>query len=84
MSITENVSEGDKTCGHTAWTALINHYEDDGIYLCTELLQELDTPQVESESCISYLSRLVGLQRHLARVGGFRVSSTTGVSSCTW
>jgi hypothetical protein len=29
LSIIENV---DKTCGHTAWTALVNHYDDDGIY----------------------------------------------------
>jgi hypothetical protein len=35
LSIIENVSEGDKTCGHTAWTALVNLYEDDGIYRCT-------------------------------------------------
>jgi hypothetical protein len=26
MSIIENVSEDDKTCGHTVWTALVNHY----------------------------------------------------------
>jgi hypothetical protein len=38
LSIIENVSEDDKTCGHTAWTALVNHYEDDDIYRFTELL----------------------------------------------
>jgi hypothetical protein len=32
LSIIENVSEDDKTCGHTAWTALVNHYENGGIY----------------------------------------------------
>jgi hypothetical protein len=26
LSIIENVSEDNKTCGHTAWTALVNHY----------------------------------------------------------
>jgi hypothetical protein len=25
LSIIENVSEDDKTCGHTAWTVLVNH-----------------------------------------------------------
>jgi hypothetical protein len=44
LSIIENVSEDDKTCSHTAWTALVNHYEDDGICRCTELLQDLETP----------------------------------------
>jgi hypothetical protein len=39
LSIIENVSEDDKTCGHTAWTALVNHYEDDGICRCAESLQ---------------------------------------------
>jgi hypothetical protein len=59
MSIIENVSEDDKTCGHTAWTALVNHYEDDGIYRCTELLHDLDTPQADGESGIKYLDHLV-------------------------
>jgi hypothetical protein len=65
----ENVSEDDKTCGHTVWTALVNHYEDDGIYPCTELLQDLETPQADGESGIQYLNRLVRLRRQLARVG---------------
>jgi hypothetical protein len=37
LSIIENVSEDDKTCGHKALTAFVNHYEDNGIYRCTEL-----------------------------------------------
>jgi hypothetical protein len=41
LSIIENVNEDDKTCGYTAWTALVNHYDDDGIYQCTKLLQDL-------------------------------------------
>jgi hypothetical protein len=69
LPIIENVSEDDKTCGHTAWTALVNHYEDDGFYRCTELLQDLDTPQADGESGIQFLNRLVRLQRQLARVG---------------
>jgi hypothetical protein len=69
LSIIENVSEDDETCGHTAWTASVNHYEDDGIYLCTELLHDLDMPQVDGESGIQYMNRLVRLQRQLARVG---------------
>jgi hypothetical protein len=69
LSIIENVSEDDKTCGHTAWTALVNNYEDDGIYRCTELLQNLDTLQADGESDIQYLNHLVRLQRQLARVG---------------
>jgi hypothetical protein len=52
LSIIENVSEDDKTFGHTAWTALVNNYDDDGIYRCTELLQELDTPQADGEGGI--------------------------------
>ena len=80
LSIIENVSEDDKTCGHTAWTALVNHYEDDDIYRCTELLQDLETPQADGESGIQYLNRSVRLQR-LPELG---TSSTTGVSSCTW
>jgi hypothetical protein len=31
LSIIENISEDDKTRGHTTWTALVNHYEHDGI-----------------------------------------------------
>jgi hypothetical protein len=69
LSIIESISEDDKTCGHTAWTALVNHYKDDGIYWCTELLQDLDTPQADGESGIQYLNRLVRLQRPLARIG---------------
>jgi hypothetical protein len=47
LSIVENVSEDDKTCGHTAWTALVNHYEDDGIiYRCTEILQDFGTREL--------------------------------------
>jgi hypothetical protein len=59
LSIIENVSEDDKTCGQTAWTALVNHYVDNGIYRCTELLRHLDTPQADGESGIQYLNRLV-------------------------
>jgi hypothetical protein len=70
LSIIENVSEDDKTCGHTAWTALVNHYEDDGIYRCTELLHDLDTLQAHGESGIQHVNRLVRLQRQLARVVG--------------
>jgi hypothetical protein len=69
LSVIENVSEDDKTCGHIAWTALVDHYEDDGIHLCMELLQDLDTPQADGESGIPYLKRLVRLHRQLARVG---------------
>jgi hypothetical protein len=69
ISIIENVSEDDKTCGHsTAWTALVNHYEDDGIYRCTELLHNLEMPQADGESGIQFLNRLHRLQRQLARV----------------
>jgi hypothetical protein len=56
-SIIEDVSEDDKTCGHTAWTALVNHYEDDGIYRCTELLHELETRQADGKSGIKILNR---------------------------
>jgi hypothetical protein len=69
MSIIENVSEDDKTCGHTAWTALVNDYEDDGIYRCTEPLQDLETPQADSESGIQYRNLLARLQLQIARVG---------------
>jgi hypothetical protein len=69
LSNIENVSEDDKTCGHSAWTALVNHYEDDGIYRCAKLLQDLETPQADGESGIQFLNRLVRLQRQLARVG---------------
>jgi hypothetical protein len=69
LSIIEDVSKDDNTCGHTAWTSLVNHYKDDGIYRCTELLQDLETPQADGESGIQYLNRLVRLQRQLARVG---------------
>jgi hypothetical protein len=58
LSIIENVSEDDKTCGHTAWTALVYHYEDDGIYRCTELLHDLDTAQEDGETGIQYINRL--------------------------
>jgi hypothetical protein len=40
LSTINNVREDDKTCGHTPWTALVNHYDDYGIYHCTELLQD--------------------------------------------
>jgi hypothetical protein len=61
LSIADNVSEDDKTCGHNAWTALVNHYEDDGIYRCTELLQDLEMPRADGESGIQYMNRLVRL-----------------------
>jgi hypothetical protein len=63
LSIIENVSEDDKTCGHTAWTALVNHYKDDGMCRYTELLQDLETPQADGESGIQYMNRLGRLQR---------------------
>jgi hypothetical protein len=69
LSIIENVSEDEKTCGHSAWTALVNHYEDDGVCRCTKSLQDLEAPQADSESGIQYLNRLVRLKRQLARVG---------------
>jgi hypothetical protein len=69
LSLIDKVSEDDKTCGHTTGTALVNHYGDDGIYQCTELLHDLETPQGDGESGIQYMNRLVRLQRHLARVG---------------
>jgi hypothetical protein len=69
LSIIENVSEDDKTCGRTAWTALVNHFEDDGIYRCTELLQDLETPQADGENGIQCMNRLFRLRRQLARVG---------------
>jgi hypothetical protein len=82
MSTIENVSEVEQTCGNTAWTALVNHYEDCSIYPCTELLQDLYTPQADGESDIQYMNRLDRLlERQLARAG---TPSTTGVSSCTW
>jgi hypothetical protein len=62
LSIIENVSEDDKTCGHSAWTALVNHYENDGSYRCTKLLHDSDTPQADCESGNKYLNRLVRLQ----------------------
>jgi hypothetical protein len=62
LSIIENTSEDDKTCGHIAWTALVNYYGDDGIYRCTELLHDLDTPQADGESGIQFPNRLVRLQ----------------------
>jgi hypothetical protein len=71
-SIIENVSEDDKTCGHTAWAALVNHYEDDVIYRCTELLQDLETPQADSESCIQYLNR--------APAGGAAAAAPEGIA----
>jgi hypothetical protein len=69
LSIIENVSEDDKICGHTAWTALDNYYEDDGVYRWTEVLHDLEAPQADGESGIQFLNRLVRLQRPLARVG---------------
>jgi hypothetical protein len=57
ISIIENVSEDDKTCGHTARAALVNHYEDDGTYRCTELLHDLDKPQADGESGIQNLNQ---------------------------
>jgi hypothetical protein len=69
LSIIGNAGGDDKTCGHNAWTALVNHYEDDGIYRCTELVNDLDTSQTDGESGMQYLNRLVRLQRQLSRVG---------------
>jgi hypothetical protein len=68
LYIIENVSEDVKTCGHSASTALVDQYEDDGIYRCTELLQDLETPQTDGESGIQFLYRLVRLQRQPTRV----------------
>jgi hypothetical protein len=62
LSIVEDVCEDDKTCGHIPWTASVNHCEDDGTYRCTELLQDLDTPEADSQRCILYFNRLVRLQ----------------------
>jgi hypothetical protein len=58
LSITENVNDDDKTCGHTAWTALVNHYEDNYIYRCTELFPDLEAPQAHGESGIQFMNRL--------------------------
>jgi hypothetical protein len=68
LSSIENVSEDDKTRGHTALTALVTYYEDDGIHRCTEILLNLDAPQADGESGIQCMNRLVRLQRQLARV----------------
>jgi hypothetical protein len=66
LSIIENVSEDGKTRSHTARTALVNYYEKYGIYRCTELLHDLETPQADGESGIQYMNRLARLQRQLA------------------
>jgi hypothetical protein len=69
LSIIENVHEVDKKCGLKAWTALVDHYEDDGIYRLAEVLQDMEKAQADDETRLQYLNRLVRLQRELARVG---------------
>jgi hypothetical protein len=61
--VIENINKTVKNCGDAAWAALVDHYEYDGIYLLSELLQDMGTPQADGEGSIQYLNRLVRLQR---------------------
>jgi hypothetical protein len=63
LSIIENITGTGKKCGVAAWAALVDYYEDDGIYCLSELLQDMETPQADGESIIQYLNRLVILKR---------------------
>jgi hypothetical protein len=69
MSIIENVSEIDKNSGLKAWIALVDHYEDDGIYRLAEPLQDMEKAHADDDTCLQYLNRLVRFQRQLARGG---------------
>jgi hypothetical protein len=52
VSIIENITETSKNCGVAAWAALVDYYEDDGVYRLSELLQDMETPQARCESSI--------------------------------
>jgi hypothetical protein len=69
LSVIENLSEADKSCGIQAWMTLVDHYKDDGIYCLTELLQDMKKAQEDDESSLWYMNYYVRLQRQLARVG---------------
>jgi hypothetical protein len=69
LSIIENVNEVDKNCGLKVWTALVDHYKNDGIYRFAELLQDIEKVHADDDTSLQYLSRLVRLKRHLARAG---------------
>jgi hypothetical protein len=59
ISIIENIHEVHKNCGLKAWTALVDHYEDDGIYRIAELLQDMEKAHADDETSLHYLNRLV-------------------------
>jgi hypothetical protein len=61
LSIVEYICETYKNCDLAALAALVDHYEDDGVYCLSELLQDMEVPQGDSESSIQNLNRLVGL-----------------------
>ena len=69
LAIIEDIGETNPKCGYLAWAALIQHYEDDGIYRCAQLLEMMDLQQPDDETSLEYLNRLVRLQKKLARVG---------------
>ena len=42
-----NHFSGGPSSPHTSWAALVNHYEDDGTYRCTELLHDRRPPAAQ-------------------------------------
>ena len=68
LAIIEDIDQDSSEGGHLAWTALVRHYEDDGIYRCAQLLEQMDQEQQDDETSLEYLNRLVRLQKKLARV----------------
>jgi hypothetical protein len=82
LSIIENVSQDDKTYSHTAWTALVNHYEDDGIYRCTELLQDKETPYGRGGARIFAVVAMAVVRRVM--VGPSARTSTPEVTLRRW
>ena len=63
LVIIEDIGESNPKCGYLSWAALIQHYEDDGIYRCAQLLEMMDVEQQEDETALEYLNRLVRLQK---------------------
>ena len=68
LAIIDGVQEAENKSGYLAWEVLIQHYEDDGIYRCAQLLEDMDHEQQDGETSLEFLNRLVRTQKKLARV----------------
>ena len=69
LSIFNGIDESDDDCGTQAWQALVEYYEDDGVYRINDLYDEFDRKQRPEETAIDYFNHLVRIRSELLAAG---------------